>query len=110
MGNKKKYKGCLLLIIFLLSASCLQAQESNIRGRWNVRIGMGSYDNVGDFKSSFTGEVNYGIVDNIEVGASIGISWLDLASSKGNTNSYTVYTRDTALRFKCHLSSHAVIC
>jgi len=80
MKNKSQLKKAVFFLVvsslFILNS---YAQDSYIKNRWNIKAGYARYNK--DFRQEKVGnyriEVNYGILNHIEIGAYIGYSKFD---------------------------------
>ena len=79
MKNKLQLKKILFTGVISLLMLTSFGQDSYIKNRWNIKAGYARYNK--DFRHEKVGnyriEVNYGILNNIEIGAYIGYSKFD---------------------------------
>lgn len=74
-------KATLILIVFLSFLQVVDAQDSNIKNRWNIKVGYASYRGVYFSNSgiklsigNYRIETNYKIFNSLEVGGYLGYS------------------------------------
>lgn len=102
MKNKSQFKKAVFFLLvsslFILNS---YAQDSYIKNRWNIKAGYARYKNgmsrekVGNYRM----EVNYGILNYLEIGAYIGYSKFDyyhkIIADSLNSGGYSVGDNNT---------------
>lgn len=74
-------KQSLIFLVFILSLQSIEAQDSYIKNRWNIKVGFTSYpglyvSNSGmkETYGNYRLEANYGILNFLEIGGYLGYS------------------------------------
>lgn len=79
----------LTIIIIFISTTFLNAQDSYIKDRWNIKLGYQSIQSLAEKIHSPYLSLNYGIHNNLECGIS---SWYTFSSSNGITSNQSINT------------------